>query len=225
MKNKKSIESGKKAVLLTGIGVAAMILLTATKAVPGLNAAGLSVFVGIAFFFIVEAVGRQKGPDSGLRFNTVMADLKKPGVIVWALLPVFSGIAAAALGALIFGDEYGSHVVGRAGDILALDKAPLLVIELVVAAFGEEIAYRGFFLGKGMKAAPFWACAVLSSAVFALGHISEGSAGVVMFDVLSVFVDSLIFSMVYRKSGNCVISTISHIIANAFALVVLTVGL
>lgn len=90
---------------------------------------------------------------------------------------------------------------------------------MIIAAFGEEIAYRGFLLGKGMKLFPFWLCALVSSVVFAAGHIAEGNIGLVAYDVTTIFIDSLIFSVIYHKSGNCVISTFSHILGNTVALV------
>lgn len=223
MKNQQVIENNKKSVVLTITGVAIMILLAVTKVVPSSKMAGYSVFVGIAFFFITEVVDRVKNSESGLRFNTIGEDLKKPGVIAWALLPSVSGIATLVVGNLIFGGEFVAHVMGRAGSILSFDKAVLLTGQVIIAAFGEEIAYRGFFLGKGMKVFPFWICAVVSSLTFAAGHIAAGNIEIVVYDVATVFIDSLIFSVIYRKSGNCVISTFSHILGNAISIVVMLV--
>ncbi len=219
MNNQQAAENNKKSVVLTITGAAIMILLTLTKAVPSSETAGYSVFVGIAFFFITEAVSKEKGSGSGLRFNTVSEDIKKPGVILWLLLPIVSGIIQNIGGNMIFGGEFFDHLVGRTGDFLSFDKTALLIVQLIIAAFGEEIAYRGFFLGKGMKILPFWLCAVISSLTFAAGHIAPGNIGIIIYDVAGVFIDSLIFSMVYDKSGNCVISTLSHILANTAALV------
>ena len=219
MKDQQVIENNKKSVVLTMIGVAIMILLTVTKVVPSSKIAGYSVFVGIAFFFITEAVGKEKGTESGLRFHTILADLKKPGVILWLLLPIVSGVVTNIVGNLIFHGDFFDHVVGRANAFLSFDKIVLLIGQIIIAAFGEEIAYRGFFFGKTSKILPVWLCAVVSSAVFAAGHIAAGNIGIIIYDVATVFIDSLIFSVVYRKSGNCVISTLSHILANTLALV------
>ena len=142
---------------------------------------------------------------------------------LWAFLPIVSGIATLVVGNLIFGGEFVAHVMGRAGSILSFDKAVLLTGQVIIAAFGEEIAYRGFFLGKGMKVFPFWICAVVSSLTFAAGHIAAGNIGIVVYDVATVFIDSLIFSVIYHKSGNCVISTFSHILGNAISIVVVFV--
>ena len=218
MKDQPVMENNKKSLVLTIIGVAIMILLTVTKVVPSSKIAGYSVFVGIAFFFITEAVSKTPNAESGLRFHTIPADLKKPGVILWALLPSVSGIATLIVGNLIFGGEFLAHEMGRVGSILSFDKIALLIGQVIIAAFGEEIAYRGFFFGKTSKLFPIWLCAVVSSAVFAAGHIAAGNIGVVLYDVACVFIDSLLFSVVYHKSGNCVISTFSHILGNAISL-------
>lgn len=211
--------NNKKITALTLTGITIMILLTVTKVAPSSKIAGYSVFVGIAFFFITEAAAKTRDSQSGLRFNTIVADLKKPGVIIWMLLPVVSGIATLVAGNLIFSGAFVDHVMGRTASVLSFDKAALLTVQVVIAAFGEEIAYRGFLLGKGMKLFPFWLCALVSSIVFAAGHIAAGNTGLVAYDVATIFIDSLIFSVIYHKSGNCVISTFSHILGNSIALV------
>ncbi len=218
MKDQKITGNHKKSAVLTLIGIIVMILLTVTKVVPSSNIAGYSVFVGLAFFFITEAVAKTKEPESGLRFTTLWADLKKPGVIFWLLLPSVSGIVTLIVGNLMFSGEFAAHVMGRTGAFLSFDKIALLVGQVILGAFGEEIAYRGFFLGKGSKLFPVWLGALVSSACFAAGHIAAGNTVLVVYDVVGVFIDSLLYSMVYHKSGNCVISTLSHILANAISI-------
>lgn len=207
-----------KSTIFTVIGLITMILLTITKVVPSSQIAGYAVFAGIAFFFIVEAFAKTQDTESGLRFKTVLADIKKPGVLLWTLLPIVSAIATLAVGNLIFSSDFVSHVMGRAGSMLSFDKILLLTVQVIIAALGEEIAFRGFFVGKAMKIFPFWPCAVVSSIVFAAGHIAPGNVALVVYDVAAIFIDSILYTMVYRKSGNCLISTISHIFSNGSAL-------
>ena len=209
----------KRSAVLTLTGIAVMILLTFTKVVPSSNIAGYSVFVGIAFFFIIEAAAKTPNAESGLRLNTIVEDMKKPGVIVWMLLPGVSGIVTLVVGNLIFSGEFVAHVMGRTDSILSFDKTALLIGQVIIAAFGEEIAYRGFFFGKSLKIFPIWISAVVSSIVFAAGHIATGNIGIVAYDIAGVFIDSLIFSVIYYKSGNCVISTFSHILGNTISIV------
>lgn len=219
MKNQQAMKNLQKGDRLTLTGAALMLLLTATKVAPSSKLAGCSVFVGIAFFFIVEAVSQTPRAESGLRFTTIADDLKKPDALAWALLPGVSGIATLALGNRLFGGAFVAHVMGRTSAILSFDRAALLAGQVIVAALGEEIAYRGFFLGKGMRRFPFGLCALVSSLAFAAGHIAAGSVDVVLYDVATVFLDSLIFSAIYRKTGNCAVSALSHILGNALSLV------
>lgn len=212
--NKSHSIKKDKSTVFTVIGLIAMILLTMTKVVPSSQIAGYGVFVGIAFFFIVEALAKTKDADSGLRFKTILVDIKKPGVLLWTLLPIVSVIATQIVGNLIFSGDFVSHVLGRTSSLLSFDKIPLLIGQVIIGALGEEIAFRGFFAGKAMKIFPFWLCAVVSSMVFAAGHIAAGDVGLVAYDVATIFIDSIIYTIVYRKSGNCLISTISHIISN-----------
>lgn len=207
-----------KGFIFTVLGLITMILLSLTKIVPSSQIAGFGVFVGIAFFFIVEALTKTRDADSGLRFKTIAMDIRKPGVLLWTLLPVVSAIATLIVGNLIFSGDFVSHVIGRSDSILSFNMIPLLAVQVVIAALGEEIAFRGFFVGKAMKIFPFWPCAVVSSIVFAAGHIAPGNAGLVIYDVTTIFIDSIIYTIVYRKSGNCLISTISHILSNGVAI-------
>lgn len=219
MKKLKNVENDKKSTIVILTGIILMLLLTVTKANPSSQIAGYSGFVGIAFFFITEAVAKTQNSESGLRFNTIAADFKKQGVSLWMLLPSMSGIVTLVAGNLLFHGEFVTHVLGRTSAILSFDKTALLIGQVIIAAFGEEIAYRGFFFGKTSKIFPTWVCAVVSSAAFAAGHIAAGNIGIVIYDVAAVFIDSLVFTVIYHKTGNCVISTFSHILGNAISLI------
>ena len=54
MKNQQIMGNDKKGAVLMLIGIAVMILMTLTKVVSFSTIAGYSVFVGIAFFFIMK---------------------------------------------------------------------------------------------------------------------------------------------------------------------------
>lgn len=66
-----------KSKTFTIIGMGIMILLVLTKVIPTSQLAQYSPFVGLAFFFIVESVAKTPDAESGLRFKTFFADLKK----------------------------------------------------------------------------------------------------------------------------------------------------
>lgn len=213
-------QTEKKARFFTKAGLTAMVLLSLTQLAPSLRWAGFSVFVGIGCFFLVKALAQTGPAESGMRFRGFAAGLKRPGVRLWVLLPVLTAVVSPFLGDWLFDGAFTAHVIGRAGGMLAYDRLWLLVLQVPISAWGEEIAWRGFFLGKAMGRLPFWPGAVFGSALFALGHLSAGSLPVVLFDLSFVFLDSLIFSVIFRKTGNCLASTLAHILGNFVGLAV-----
>ena len=212
-----SIKADKsKALTMVGMGI--MTLLVLAKVVPTSQLADYAMFVGLAFFFIVESVAKTPDDESDLRFKTFFADLKKPGVLFWTLLPIASAIGSIVLSNVLFGDQYVNHVLGRTSDTFTFDQIFFLILQLIFPAFAEEIAFRGFFIGKGMKLFPYWLCAVASSAVFAVAHLAGGNFGVVVFDIGGIFIDGLIYATIFKKTGNCLISTVAHILCNVSGL-------
>lgn len=216
-----SAKIGKKYFYTTIIGLFLMAVLSLTKIIPELSLSGLTVLIGILFFFVLEHFDKKSHIESGLRFKSFFDDLKKQGVILLVLLPVGSAAATLLIGDMVFKGAFTSHVLGRANGMLSFEKIPLLMIQIIIAAFGEEIAWRGFFLGKSMRILPFCLCAILSSLLFAIAHISSGSIELVSYDIFMIFVDSIIYAMIYKKSGNCLISALSHILGNTTGILLL----
>ena len=211
----------KKFVYTTITGLSLMAVLSLTKIIPELSVSGLTVLIGILFFFVLEHFDKKSHIESGLRFKSFFDDLKKQGVILLVLLPVGTAAATLLIGDMIFKGAFASHVLGRTDGMLSFDKIPLLMIQIIIAALGEEIAWRGFFLGKSIRILPFWLCAIVSSLLFAVAHIVSGSFELVSYDVLMIFIDSIIYSVIYKKTKNCLITTLSHILANTTGIVFL----
>ena len=211
----------KKFVYTTIIGLFLMAVLSLTKIIPELSVSGLTVLIGTLFFFVLEYLEKKSNIESGLHFKSFFNDLKKQGVILLVLLPIGTAVVTLIIGDLVFKGAFTSHIVGRTDSMLSFDKIPLLMVQVIIAALGEEIAWRGFFLGKSMTIFPFWLCAIVSSLLFAIAYISSGSVGLVSYDIFMIFVDSIIYAMIYKKSGNCLISTLSHILGNATGILLL----
>ena len=205
----------KKFVYTTIIGLFLMAVLSLTKIISELSLSGLTVLIGILFFFVLEHFDKKTQIELGLRFKSFFDDLKKQGVILLVLLPVGSAVVTLLIGDMIFKGAFTSHVLGRTDGMLSFDKIPILMVQIVIAALGEEIAWRGFFLGKSMRILPFWLCVILSSLLFSIAHISSGSIELVSYDIFMIFVDSIIYALIYKKSGNCLISALSHFLGNA----------
>ena len=190
--------------------IAAVAVKAATSSVI---AAAVIHAAGLACFFIIEGIEKTPDPESGLSFKRFFSDLKKRGVIPLILFMLLLTPAEMLLSKAVFGRAYIDHVLGRI-DVPGLDRLPMLLLSQTVSVLGEEIEYRAFFVGKGMKRFSFWPAAIVGAVLFAAAHYSAGAAGIVAWDLGGIFIDAILFAILYRKTGNCLISFIPHFLNN-----------
>lgn len=219
----KTINKKDKSVIITVIGMIVMIALTVIKATTSFEIAASALIIsGIAFFFIVEAIDKTPDAISGLSFKRFFPDLKKPGVIVLILIMAVLTILEMFLDKLLFGKQLVEHVLSRA-TIMSSTSVATVLLNQVFVVLGEEIGFRGFFVGKGMKIFPFWLVALVSAAVFAIAHLTAGPAAVVACDIIQIFIDGVLYALLYRRTGNCLISCIPHFAGNMLGYFLLPV--
>ena len=130
---------------------------------------------------------------------------------------IILSLAEMLLSKAVFGRAYIDHVLGRI-DVPGLDQLPMLVFSQIVTVLGEEIEFRAFFVGKGMKQLPFWSVAIVGAVIFAAAHYAAGPAGIVAWDLGGIFIDAILFAILYRKTGNCLISFVPHFLNNMIGL-------
>ena len=210
----KAIHKTDKSVILTILGMAVMIIAVAVKAATSsMIAAAVIHIAGLACFFIIEGIEKTPDSESGLSFKRFFSDLKKPGVIPLILFMILLSPAEMLLSKAVFGRAYIDHVLGRI-NVPGLDQLPLLLFNQIASVLGEEIEFRAFFVGKGMKRFSFWPAAIVGAVVFAAAHYSAGAAGIVARDMTGIFIDAILFAILYRKTGNCLISFVPHFASN-----------
>ena len=210
----KAIHKTDKSVILTILGMAVMIIAVAVKAATSsMIAAAVIHIAGLACFFIIEGIEKTPDSESGLSFKRFFSDLKKPGVIPLILFMILLSPAEMLLSKAVFGRAYIDHVLGRI-NVPGLDQLPLLLFNQIVSVLGEEIEFRAFFVGKGMKRFSFWPVAIAGAVIFAAVHYAAGPAGIVAWDLAGIFIDAILFAILYRKTGNCLISFIPHFVSN-----------
>lgn len=202
--------------MLPTIAVVAMSILSFTN-LFGYSIAAASVFIGVAAFFINKASERQPFADSGLDVKAIGRDLKDRRIWLWLALPTVMDVVSAGLSKLVQ-PEYVAYELARAGEFVSFDRILTLVIQLAVLALGEEIAWRAFYQKQLTKILPLTPVLLISSALFALGHVHEGNAAVVGYSVFFVFVNSILYGVIFHKTNNAWISAISHFVANLLSV-------
>lgn len=184
----------------------------------GLSISGISVLVGVAFFFVDK--GRNPMENSGLDIKSIGKDLANPRIWFWITMPTIMNIICAGLAKIVL-PEFIDHVLARTGQFLSFSQLPLLAVQLVVAALGEEIAWRAFFQKQLNKVCPVSAALLITSIFFSLGHLADGTTAIVIYDLLFITINSVFYGIVFRKTNNAWVSTISHLIANIVSILLL----
>ena len=203
-----------KVKIITLIGMAVMLIAVAVKAATSsVIAAAVIHIAGLAGFFIIEGIEKTPDSESGLSFKRFFPDLKKPGVLSLILFMLVLTPVEMLLSKAVFGSAYIDHVLGRV-NVPGLDQLPLLLFNQIVSVLGEEIEFRAFFVGKGMKRFSFWPVAIAGAVLFAAAHYVAGPAGIVAWDLAGIFIDAILFAILYRRTGNCLISFIPHFLNN-----------
>ena len=203
-----------KAKIITLIGMAVMIVAVAVKAATSSALAAAAIHIaGLACFFLVEGIEKTPDSESGLSFKRFFPDLKKPGVLPLILFMLLLSPAEMLLSKAVFGSAYIDHVLGRI-NVPSLDQLPLLLFSQIVTVLGEEIEFRAFFVGKGMQRFSFWPVALVGAVLFAAAHYVAGAAGIVAWDLGGIFIDAILFAILYRRTRNCLISCVPHFLNN-----------
>jgi membrane protease YdiL (CAAX protease family) len=110
------------------------------------------------------------------------------------------------------------------GNLWAAMKA--LGVVWTFAAFGEEIGYRRYLIGRGAdlggrSTVAYWAALLLVSALFGVGHYYQGPAG-----VFTTACDGVAIGAAYLLSGrNLWVAVLSHGLVDTIAIVLLFFGL
>lgn len=173
-----------------------------------LNIAGLAVIIGIIVYFI-----RRESLDG---FKLIGKNLKNKRIWLWIFMPFVMNILCLAL-AILFLPEFIDHTYDRTQFALTPDKILLLIFQLGLFAYGEEVAWRGFFQRNLLKVLQVGPSIIVTSILFSIGHFAVGSFEIVSYDLFFIFINSIFYGIVFYKTNNVWISAISHFIANLFA--------
>ena len=180
---------------------------------------GLTIILGIAGFFIVNAITKSK--MEGLRINEFFKNFKGKKAIIFALIPTLINVITT-IPEKIFFPEYLMHIQNRT-DFLDPSKAVVLIIELAIAALGEEIAWRAFFQKRTTPYLGFVPSLMITSFLFSMCHFAIDNPWIVVLDLAEIFINSIFYGLVFKEMGNAWCSAFSHFLANLTAVILLAV--
>jgi len=195
-------------LLIIGLVVAFSFMFPQMKGIFGL--------IPIAYLLIERRLRKRSFQEIGFKFKTVFKDVKENLHLVLLVAVVLQ--IGTLLAAKYFIPGFVEHVQSRV-PMLNLNQLVPLFIMIVIGTFAEEITYRGLFqerLGWFFGTA---AAIIIPSLIFSFMHYSAGSFVVVGFDIFTIFVDSIIYGLIYHRTKNIVASWISHFSADIIGVI------
>jgi membrane protease YdiL (CAAX protease family) len=198
----------------------------------------LHAFIAVVFFYTPAVAARAGGRrfdyhEAGLRLHPLGLNLRVLGVVCLLAFPpfffgffAFYGYACGPAGAWLapFFGRLCHHWQGFGGGSFRLpERFELTALnQLVVVAIPEEIFFRGYLLvrlervwrpTKRLWGAPVGQALVVSSALFALGHL----AVVPSPQRLAVFFPALVFGWMRGRTGSVAAGATFHALCNILA--------
>ena len=117
---------------------------------------------------------------------------------------------------------FNEHVMDRVAPMLHTGSLLVVIPQLLLLAFGEELAFRGFAQEKLSAFLSSGSAVMTISFLFAIAHLSAGPMGIVLYDVSFIFIDSILYGLLFLKTKNVYVTTISHFLANVAGIYIFT---
>ncbi|HEY8892594.1 MAG TPA: CPBP family intramembrane glutamic endopeptidase [Clostridium sp.] len=182
------------------------------------NVAGLSLTILFSILYLFIENKRNEGmEDIGFIRKNILSDIKKYWWLI--LIPVVSCIVSVSLSKFVLPGFYLSLLDTK--PMLSFDKSFLQIPKLLILAFAEEIAFRGFFQTKLCNIIkPIWAI-IITSLFFVIANFSGGFTSALIYILFFIFIDNIIYGVIYQKTKNIYTCTISHFLANIIGTFIL----
>ena len=179
----------------------------------------------IPFIWIALKLKKENFSTIGLSFNKI--SLKRTiiiGTVLGTALELFATFFTTPLLSSYFGyepDLEGFQSIK--GNLLML--LFFISVSWIVAAFGEEICFRGFLMNRlanvfGNNDSAWILSLILSSILFGWGHTEQGITGWIQEGLNGLFL-----AIIFLKSGkNLAVPIIAHGVSNTLAFILIYLG-
>lgn len=175
------------------------------------NLASIGLIIGLVMYFVT---GSQKESFKLKDIPKAFCDIK---TIILVILPTLSAFLSSFLAKYIM-PGFSDHILSRTSFVPS--EVLALIPTLLIAALGEEIAMRGFMQNQLTKYIKFMPALITTSVLFAMCHIAKGELHIVLYDLAFIFIDSILYGLIFKKTNNVCVSTIAHFIANLLSVLI-----
>ena len=176
----------------------------------------LFALIPVAYLLIDRRLRNRTWAEVGFKFSSFWQDLRANWV--WFVL---AGIIVQPLTALLtrtFAPAYLEHVISRLPfpqDINWLTLIPLLAVSLIA----EEMTFRSLIQGRLTLFIGNTGAILIASIIFAIAHFSPGAFLIVATDLITIFVDSILYGIIYARGNNLVLVWVAHFLGDVLGMI------
>jgi membrane protease YdiL (CAAX protease family) len=188
--------------------------------VPALSglAALLALVFPIVYLFAEKWARHRPWKDLGIKRHGFYADFRANWRLFLLVVFVLQVIPVALFFAL---PEGLSHVLGR---IPAVNTLTVAIALIIVLALREELVFRSLFQERFSWFIGNVPAIVFVSLIFALSHLTTGALLVLAVDLLFVFLDGVVYGLIFARSHNVLLAWLAHLSADIVGLALLLVA-
>lgn len=173
--------------------------------------------ISIIYLLVEKRKRHRSWSDIGFNIKTILSDTRSNWH--WILLV---GVISPLL-TFYIGKHYIPGYIDYVKSRLPMDVEVIIpaIITVTIGTFLEEIIFRGFVQGRlEWFITPFKAI-IISSILFAFMHYSHGSISITALDMSGIFVDGIIFGIIFSRTKNIFASWIGHYLSDVIGIVCL----
>jgi membrane protease YdiL (CAAX protease family) len=197
-------------ILIALIAIAGMVFVPQVKT--------LFALIPVAYLLIERSLRKRTWTELGFKFSTFWQDLRANWI--WFVL---AGIIVQPLTGLLaraFAPAYLEHVLSRMPfpqDINWFTLIPLLAVSLII----EEMTFRSLIQGRLTPFIGNGGAIILASLLFAIAHFSRGAFAIVAIDLITVFIDSILYGIIYARGNDLIVVWVAHLLGDVLGMLFL----
>jgi membrane protease YdiL (CAAX protease family) len=197
-------------VVVALIAIGGMLLIPQAKT--------LFALIPAIYILVERRLRKRTWADIGFKFSTFWQDLQAN----WILF-MLAGLIVQPLTAVLtkaFAPAYLEHVISRLPfpqDINWFVLIPLLAASLL----GEEMTFRSLIQGRLTPFVGGTVAIAVTSLLFAIAHLSPGAFVIVAIDLITIFIDSILYGSMYARGNNLIVVWMAHLLGDILGMIFL----
>lgn len=170
----------------------------------------ITPIIPAVYLLIEKKIRHRTWADIGFNARNIVTDSKKNWYLI-LFVGVISPLFTCFIGKYCV-PGFIEHVKSRLP--MNINAIIPVILTITIGTFLEEIIFRGFIQGRLEWFITPTISILITSCLFAFMHYSSGSLPIVALDMFGIFIDSILYGIIFTKTKNIFASWIGHYLSD-----------